>query len=178
MTPSSFGEVRTDGGRRAVRFERLYDAEIDAVWTAVTEPSRLVGWFAAVSGDLRQGGQVFVDFGDGEHTELVVRRCDAPNLLEVDWSFAEAGNSVVLVELTVVEGGTRLVLDHTSLPDGAGAGYAAGWHAFLDRLADDLSGGDVGDWQQRYEALIGDYREAATPRRERRQGADRGSLLP
>jgi uncharacterized protein YndB with AHSA1/START domain len=158
MTTSTFGLLRSDGSGRAVRFERRYETDIDDLWAACTDPERLPRWLAHVSGDFRLGGQLFVDYGDGEHNELVVRRCDPPRVLEVDWAYGEEFTSVVVVELTPADDATILVLDHRGLPAGTATGYSAGWHAFLDRLADDVAGSEPVGWQERFDALIKDYR--------------------
>ena len=49
------GETTTPGGEaHVVRFERTYDAAVDDVWDAVTNPERITRWFLPISGDLRQ----------------------------------------------------------------------------------------------------------------------------
>ena len=48
---------------------------------------------------------------------------------------------------------TAVVPAHRS----TGVGYAAGWHAYLDRLADQLSGAEITNWSQRFDELIGEY---------------------
>ena len=46
-----------DGGAgTGVVLERLYDAPIAAVWTALTKPERVRRWFLPVRGDLRADG--------------------------------------------------------------------------------------------------------------------------
>lgn len=77
------------------------------------------------------------DLVNGDHTPLVIRECEPPTLLD---------------------GGTNVVLQHDNLPSSTGVGYAAGWHAYLDRLADQLSGSEITNWSQRFDELIGEYR--------------------
>ena len=38
-----------------------FDAPIDEVWSAITDPARLGAWFGEVTGDLRPGGQYEVE---------------------------------------------------------------------------------------------------------------------
>ena len=41
---------------RSVLLRRSYDAPIEDVWDAVTDPDRLKRWFLPVSGELKVGG--------------------------------------------------------------------------------------------------------------------------
>src|SRR5215210_5060632 len=58
--PGTFREVGrrriAAGDARSAILRRTYDAPIDDVWSACTEPERLNRWFLPVSGDLRPGG--------------------------------------------------------------------------------------------------------------------------
>ena len=38
--------------------EDRYDTDIDDLWSAITDPSRLARWHGEVEGDLRVGGEV------------------------------------------------------------------------------------------------------------------------
>lgn len=44
------------GEAYTVELRRRYDAEIDDVWDAITNPERLQRWFKPVTGDLRLAG--------------------------------------------------------------------------------------------------------------------------
>jgi len=162
MTGSMFGAVESDDSGRTVRFDRHFQAPIHEIWAACTEPEQLLHWFAEVSGDLRVGGEAFIDFDNGEHTPLVIRECEPPTLLVADWAFGDEAMSTLRVDLSSSDdGGTTMVLEHRMLPSSTGVGYAAGWHAYLDRLADQLSGAEIANWSQRFDELIGDYQAFA-----------------
>jgi hypothetical protein len=45
------------GEGRAVRLRRTYDAPIEDVWDALTDPQRIGRWFLPISGDYRLGGR-------------------------------------------------------------------------------------------------------------------------
>jgi uncharacterized protein YndB with AHSA1/START domain len=165
MTTSTFGELRRDRSGRAVRFERRYATDIADLWAACTEPDRLARWFADVTGELVVGGQAFIGFRDGDHTETTIRRCEPPHVLELDWAFGEEAVSVLTVELTATDDGTLLVLDHRALPTSSATGYSAGWHAYLDLLDACLADRETSTWQQRFNELIDDYRNAPVARR-------------
>ena len=163
MTGSTFGVIRSDNHGRTVRFDRHFQAPIDEIWAACTDPDELDHWFAEVSGDLRIGGQAFIDFDNGEHTPLVIRECEPPRLLVADWAFGDDALSTLRVDLSPSDdGGTTMVLEHSLLPSSTGVGYAAGWHAYLDRLADQLSGLEITNWSERFDGLIGDYQSAVS----------------
>ncbi len=50
-------QSRIDSGEaRVAVFQRAYDAPIEDVWDACTNPDRLRRWYAPVSGDLHVGG--------------------------------------------------------------------------------------------------------------------------
>ena len=145
------------GAARWVRLERDYDAPIEDVWDALTNPDRIGRWFLPISGDYRLGGRYqFEGNAGGEIVE-----CDRPNRLKVTWVYGEVASesdiSEVEVRLSEVEGGaTRFVLEHTAVvPEdrwamfGPGA-VGVGWDGGVLGLGLHLSGGSVGDpiaWQ-------------------------------
>ena len=52
------GQGRIAAGEgRTVRLRRTYDAPIDDVWDALTDPERIGRWFLPISGDFRLGGR-------------------------------------------------------------------------------------------------------------------------
>src|SRR5580700_10420043 len=51
------GSLRSADGKGVVRIEDRYDTDIDDLWAAITDPSRLARWYGQVTGDLRPGGQ-------------------------------------------------------------------------------------------------------------------------
>jgi hypothetical protein len=60
------------GEARCAVFRRTYDAPIEDVWDACTNPKRLSRWYAPVAGDLHVGGAFTQgDFGPGK-----VVRCE------------------------------------------------------------------------------------------------------
>ena len=47
------GSLRSADGKGIVRMEDRFDTDIDDVWSALTDPSRLARWYGEVEGDLR-----------------------------------------------------------------------------------------------------------------------------
>lgn len=85
------------------------------------------------------GGAFAVDIAGfavrGEFLEI-----DPPNRVVVSWGVAGStdvppGTSTVAFTLSTVDGGTRVELVHSGLPDSAVPGHAVGWSHFLPRLA-------------------------------------------
>ena len=148
------GVLRPDGRRLAVRFERTYAAPIDEVWDALTSPERLARWLAPG----RIDEVVELDFGDGGIVTGKVLQLREPSLLEFEWHFADETESVVRFELSADGEETRVVLDHRALDARHAPGYAAGWHAHLDGLRDEVGGGS-GSWDERFRAVLPLYQE-------------------
>ena len=74
-------------------------------------------------------------------------------------AFPGEAESIVRFELSPQEAGTLLVVDHRLLGGDHATGYAAGWHAHLDRLDDLLSGRPGRSWDERFSAVLPHYRQ-------------------
>jgi len=145
------------GVGRAIRLQRDYDAPIDDVWDALTDPERIGRWFLPISGDYRLGGRY--QFEGNAGGEIVA--CERPHRLKVTWVYGEvtsdADISELEVRLSTVEGGaTRFELEHTAIvPEDRWAEYGpgavgVGWDGGLLGLTLHLRGGSVDDpvaWQ-------------------------------
>jgi uncharacterized protein YndB with AHSA1/START domain len=81
------------GEGRSLLLRRSYDASIEDVWDACTNPDRIGRWLAPVTGDLRLGGRFEVE-GNAAGTVLL---CVRPSLLKVTWEYA--ADSVTEVEI-------------------------------------------------------------------------------
>ena len=139
------------GEAYTVELRRLYDAEIEDVWDAITSAERLPRWLKPVTGDLRLGGKYELeDMGHGE-----ILRCEPPRLLKVSWLYgpdadAWEGSSEVEVRLTPdPSGDTAFELIHAAIVDphyfptyGPGAG-GVGWDLGLLALARLLAGDEI-----------------------------------
>jgi uncharacterized protein YndB with AHSA1/START domain len=152
------GPGRTAAGEgTAIRLERTYDASIEDVWDALTDPERIGRWFLPISGDYRVGGRY--QFEGNAGGEIV--SCDRPNRLRVTWVYGEVTSPADVSELEVRltsagDESTTLVLEHTAIvPDemwsqfGPGA-VGVGWDGGLLGLTLHLRGDVVGDpiaWQ-------------------------------
>ena len=128
---------------RLLTAERTYAAEVEEVWDALTSPERIPRWLTPVSGDLREGGRFQLEGNAGGD----VISCAPPHRLSITWEYG-GQISWVDVELTAVEHGTRLVLEHTAPVDpekweeyGPGA-VGIGWEMALWGLDEHLASPD------------------------------------
>jgi uncharacterized protein YndB with AHSA1/START domain len=143
------------GEARTITISQTYDASIDDVWDACTNPERIPRWFLPVSGDLRVGGRYQLEGNAGGKIE----RCDPPNSFAATWEY---GGDVSWIEVrlsTQPKSGTRFELEHIAHVDderwaefGPGA-VGVGWDMGLMGLALHLSSG---------QAVAVDPREGAT----------------
>lgn len=56
---------RNEGDAVGVLLRRSYDATIEDVWSALTDPKRMERWFLPVSGELREGGNFQIEGNAG-----------------------------------------------------------------------------------------------------------------
>lgn len=158
MSTDRFGRVDTSLERPTVEFERVLDAAVDVVWAMLTSEDDIRKWLAPARVDLRPGGTIGIDFGEGgvvggEIIDLV------PGVaLEYHWSFVGEPDSILRFELEVIDPDTtKLRLRHRMLPVDQAVGYGAGWHAYLDCLEAVATGQDPVDWDERFSSLLADY---------------------
>jgi uncharacterized protein YndB with AHSA1/START domain len=158
------GEKRIPAGEgRTVRLRRDYDAQIDEVWDALTNPERIGRWFLPISGDYRLGGRYQFEGNAGGQ----IFECERPHRLKVTWVYgavtSDADLSEVEVRLSNLDSGaTRLELEHSAVvPDERWAEYGpgavgVGWEGGLLGLTLHLRGESIDDpeaWQQSAEGL-------------------------
>lgn len=142
--------VLETGEARVMTIGQTYDATIDDVWDACTNPERIPRWFLPVSGELRLGGRYQLEGNAGG----TVERCDPPKGFAATWEY---GGEVSWIEVRLTpgaEGGTRFELEHTAHVDderwaefGPGA-TGVGWDLGFMGLALHLSSGAAVDPQE------------------------------
>jgi uncharacterized protein YndB with AHSA1/START domain len=123
------------GEARSAVIRRRYDAAIEDVWEACTDPARLNRWFLPVTGDLREGG-TFSLAGNASGDILI---CDPPRRLALTWVYGDVPASDVELRLSPAEdGGTVLELEHAVVTDPSGNdpltaawGVGIGWEISL-----------------------------------------------
>ena len=138
------------GEARTVTVSQSYDAPVEDVWDACTNPERIPRWFLPISGDLRPGGRYQLKGNAGG----TIERCDPPESFSATWEF---GDQVSWIEVRLMarpEGRTQLVLEHIAHVNdeqwaefGPGA-VGVGWDMALVGLALHLSSGRSVDPQE------------------------------
>ncbi len=140
--PAAGAEVRKDGERWTLVLVRELRHPPEAVWQALTDPAQLSEW-APFDADrsLAAVGPVKLSTAGTpapQVSETVVKRAEAPRLLEYAW-----GGADLRWELEPLGGGTRLTLWH-GIDRRIIAWGAAGWHVCFDVLERLLGGQPVG----------------------------------
>ena len=157
------GRLGSAEGKGIVRMEDRFDTEIDDVWSALTDPSRLAGWYGAVGGDLRLGGEYRARlFASGWEGTGRVEACEPPQRLLVREQEAdEPGESETEVILTADGDQTILVIQVQGMPLDKIAFYGAGWQIHAENLAAYLGGRERGDSEARWDELVPPYQDLA-----------------
>ncbi len=117
--------MREHQGRpaRIVIVTCAYDAAMEDVWDAITNPERIPRWFLPVTGDLRLGGRYQLEGNAGGE----ITACDPPRNFEVTWEFGGQIGWVNVQLSALSDGGTRLRLEHIAhVPDEFWAQYGPG----------------------------------------------------
>ncbi|SEM77250.1 Uncharacterized conserved protein YndB, AHSA1/START domain [Mesobacillus persicus] len=134
---SNYGSLHEKEGRQVLVFERNYPFSPEKVFRFLTEPVFFTQWYPFATGemDLRVGGKIKFDDGEGSIYEAVITEFNPPYsfcFLEVD--------DLLEVSLHGTEEGCSLSFRHT-FDDPAMAIYvAAGWHRCLDVLGQLIHG--------------------------------------
>lgn len=153
------GQLLVDGDRAVLNFERRLPFPIDAVWSAITDPTEREQWFGETIIEPREGGLIdMVATGPPlppERKRMTGRILvwDPPNVLEHEWKQPIVEDGVVRYELTADGDGTLLRFTHRGLGVRSASGFRGGTHAFLDRLEAYLAGDELPDWVQRRQEI-------------------------
>ncbi|WP_374302362.1 SRPBCC family protein [Ferrovibrio sp.] len=177
----AYGTVLESG---AVRFQRLLPGPIERVWDYITDPEKRATWLAAGEMDLRVGGQVVLNFRNGDlapkgepvperfqkYTGPIahggrITQLDPPRLLAMTWGESvnggEAGcgtSSEVIFELTPRGKDVLLELTHRRLGSRSDMlSVSAGWHVHVAALIDQLHGRPVHSFWTMLDRLNKDY---------------------
>lgn len=166
------GSLRSAGGKGVVRIEDRYDADVDDLWSALTDPGRLASWYGQVDGDLHAGGdfRLHVEDADSDATGRV-EACEPPRRLlvttrETDESYRR-GRGVPpydeTLEATLTANGdqTILVVEVRGMPLEAVAFYGTGWQIHAENLAAYLAGRERADTAARWNELVPSYQGLA-----------------
>jgi uncharacterized protein YndB with AHSA1/START domain len=156
------GTLHSTGEAGVVRLTARYEAAVENVWEALTEPQRLAGWFGTVSGELRGGGEfaafVYASEWDGRGR---IDECDTRKRLVVTMWEEEGKEHTAEAELDGVGDHTTLQLQVSGVPLEFVWAYGAGWQEHLEDLGSHLAGHSrtPSSSDSRFDEFAASYRE-------------------
>ena len=136
---------------RDAQASRWFNAPIELVWRAFTDPDQLAGWYGptgvtvvreSVSVEARTGGPWALTMVIGDRTMPLsgtVTEVDAPYLLVVTDVMPDGAEVTMTVRLSEEAGGTRLELRQGPFPSAGADGASAAWGQAMDKLANLLT---------------------------------------
>ncbi len=137
----ALGSIENVDGYYVAKLVRVLEHEQDAVWSMLTEPSRIMEWLAPGEIELRKGGSAKLNFVDsGIVIDSIVSEFAPPHLLEYSWSGPGEPVRPLRWETEANENGTRLTLTLRSPEDEDIARSCAGWEAHLMMLMAAIEG--------------------------------------
>ncbi|WP_088034641.1 SRPBCC family protein [Evansella clarkii] len=140
---SNYGRLYERDGRNILVFKRKYSYSPEKVFRFITEPDYFTRWYPFATGDmdLRVGGKIKFDDGEGSFYEAVITEFLPP----YSFCFREI-DDLLEISLDETAQGCTLTFSHT-FDDRTMAIYtAAGWHRCLDVL-DQLIHGHTVEWK-------------------------------
>jgi uncharacterized protein YndB with AHSA1/START domain len=162
------GSLRSVDGIGIVRLEDRFDTDIDDLWSALTDPRRLVQWLGEVEGDLRQGGEFRARyFASGWEGTGRVEVCEPPHRLLILTKSPDEPDGVIEATLTAGGEQTVLVIEDRGMPLDQIAAYGAGDQIHVEDLAGYLGGRDRCDARARWQELHPAYQAWQPTSRER-----------
>ncbi|SDY96322.1 Uncharacterized conserved protein YndB, AHSA1/START domain [Micromonospora pattaloongensis] len=101
------------GEARVVTISQVYDAPLDDVWDACTNPERIPRWFLPVSGDLRLHGRYQLKGNAGG----TIERCDPPKSFAATWEYGDEVSWIEVRFTPETDERTRFTLEHIAHVD-------------------------------------------------------------
>jgi uncharacterized protein YndB with AHSA1/START domain len=166
MTPETTGSARTLGtlraadGKGVVRLEDRFGTDMDDLWSALTDPSRLARWLGEIEGDLREGGAFRARFfASGWEGTVRVEVCEPPRHLVLMTKSEGEPDGVFEVTLRAEGSHTVLVVEDRGVPLSQIAAYGAGDQIHIEDLAAYLAGRERCDARARWQELHPSYEQ-------------------
>lgn len=130
--------VSTDDGGLVVVWS--LSAPARAVWGGFDDPAMLSQWLGqSIECDVRPGGSLVVDHGEGYLSRSAVTEAEQPHRLAMTWKFPDEPESRIAVEFRPSDAGTVVSLEHHGLGDLVGS-YGPGWITHLTFLEAAVAG--------------------------------------
>jgi uncharacterized protein YndB with AHSA1/START domain len=143
--------------------EDRFDTDIDDLWSALTDPTRLARWIGEVEGDLRLGGEFRAQFvTTGWEGSGVVEACKPPRRLQIrNKAAGELDELVDEATLTAAGDQTILVIEERGMPLAQIAAYGVGLQLHVEDLEAYFAGGERSDPEARLAELLPAYQTLA-----------------
>ena len=157
------GTLRSAGGKGVVRVEDRLDSDVGNVWSALTDPLRLIHWIGEVEGDLREGGEFrnSTSIPTDQKVPVRVEACESPRRLLLTMEVGEPGENVIEVTLAADGEQTLVVWEERGVPVQYLAGYGGGAQIHVEDLAAYLAGRERRDATSRWHELQPAYEALA-----------------
>ena len=132
------GTLDAVDGKGVVRMQDMLDTNIEDVWSALTDPSRLARWYGEIEADLRPGGEYRARLlASGWEGSGRVEACDPPRRLSVRITDSEEPDDQE-IEITLTRDGDRtlVIWEERGMPLPYLSAYAAGVQLHVEDLVD------------------------------------------
>jgi uncharacterized protein YndB with AHSA1/START domain len=161
--PRILGSLRSADGKGVVRMADRFDADIENLWSALTDPGRLARWMGDVEGDLRLGGEFRARFfASGWEGTGRVEACEPPRrLLLLTMQPGQSREQFIEVTLAADGAQATVVWEERGMPPGQLAAYGAGIQVHVEDLAAYLAGRERCDADARWNELLPAYEDLA-----------------
>ncbi|MEO6512079.1 MAG: SRPBCC family protein [Nocardioides sp.] len=161
MTTTPTGRLETVDGRLNLFVDRTFQAPIEDVWAAITEPDRLARWIGTWTGDPASGAVLFAMTAEGQEPpgdEMEIRECTPPRRLAVTSQVGEQ-RWFLDVDLSEADGVTTLAFSQPDVDPEQASSVGPGWEYYLDRLVAAETGGDVSavDFERDYYPAMAEH---------------------
>lgn len=153
----------SDGSEGIIQMRARYEADIEELWSALTEPQRLAQWYGSFTGNLRLGGEFkAVIPSSGWDGRGRVDICEPPLRVSVTMWEEETPKQPLEAKLVADGDHTVLELEKRGVSSDLLWAYGCGWQAHLEDLAAHLAGAESLDlavtWNARFDELEPHYR--------------------
>ena len=156
------GVLREQDGTGVVHLEDRFATTVEDLWSALTDPARLVRWLGEVDGDLREGGELRAHFfASGWEGTIRVEACEPSHHLLLRTQGDGEPEGTFEVTLVADRDGTRLVVEDRGVPLDHVASYGAGDQIHVEDLASYLAGGERCEPRARWAQLQPTYETLA-----------------
>lgn len=141
LSSVSTDSVSTDNGSLVIAWS--FPAPVQAVWAGFTDAALLSQWLGSpIECNVRAGGSVVVDHGDGYLSRSVVSEVDQPRRLVMTWEFPDEPVSRIGIELHAGDSDTEMTFVHQDLGTLTDS-YGPGWITHLTYLEAVINGESV-----------------------------------